>query len=144
MTGLRLAALVLAAGIGSRFGGQKLTAPWQDGLLIDGALRAALAAPVEDVVVVTGDDPKDIEAVKAHTDPRLRLTYAEDHANGLSASLKAGVRALHGGVHGTYIFLGDMPNIPHEVLRASWRRRSTTAPPPPPRCSMAPAATRWC
>jgi molybdenum cofactor cytidylyltransferase len=116
MTGLRLAAIVLAAGKGSRFGGQKLTSAWGDGLLIDGAVRAALAAPVEDVLVVTGADPKVIEAVQAHADPRLRVTYAEDHAKGLSASLKAGVRALHDGVHAAYIFLGDMPKIPHEVL----------------------------
>jgi molybdenum cofactor cytidylyltransferase len=116
MTGLRLAAIVLAAGKGSRFGGQKLTSKWEDGLLIDGAIRAALAAPVEDVLVVTGADPKVIEAVQAHADPRLRLTYAEDHAKGMSASLKAGVAALHRGVHGAYIFLGDMPKIPHEVL----------------------------
>jgi molybdenum cofactor cytidylyltransferase len=116
MTGLRLAAIVLAAGKGTRFGGQKLTSTWEGGLLIDGAIRAALAAPVEDVVVITGADPKVIEAAKAHADPRLRVVYAEDHAKGLSASLKTGLRALSSGVHGVYIFLGDMPSIPHDVL----------------------------
>jgi molybdenum cofactor cytidylyltransferase len=116
MTGLRLAAVVLAAGFGRRFGGNKLTAPWEGGVLIDGALRAALAAPVEDVIVVTGADPKVIEAVQAHGDPRLRIVYAEDHAKGLSASLKTGVASLRPGVHGCYIFLGDMPRIPQEVL----------------------------
>src|SRR4051812_44107962 len=116
MTGLRLAAVVLAAGLGSRFGGQKLTSQWRDGVLIDGALAAAPAAPVEEVVVVTGADPKVIKAVEACADPRLRITYAEDHAKGLSASLKAGIAALSPGIHGVYIFLGDMPNIPHEVL----------------------------
>ena len=116
MTGLRLAAIVLAAGKGSRFGGEKLTSKWENGLLIDGALRAAIAAPVEDIVVVTGADAKVIEAVQAHADPRLRLVYAEDHAKGMSASLKAGVRALKAGTQAAYIFLGDMPNIPHAVL----------------------------
>jgi molybdenum cofactor cytidylyltransferase len=116
MTGPRLAAIVLAAGKGSRFGGRKLTSRWEDGLLIDGAIRAALAAPVEDVVVVTGADPKVIEAAQAHLDPRLRITYAEHHARGMSASLKAGLEALHPGMDGVYIFLGDMPAIPQEVL----------------------------
>ncbi|MDB5451764.1 MAG: molybdopterin-guanine dinucleotide biosynthesis protein MobA [Caulobacteraceae bacterium] len=116
MTGLRLAALVMAAGMGRRFGGNKLTAQWEDGFLIDGALRAALAAPVEDVLVVTGADPKVIEAVEYHGDPRLRIVYAEEHAKGLSASLKTGVASLKPGVHGCFIFLGDMPRIPHEIL----------------------------
>jgi len=116
MTGLRLAALVLAAGEGSRFGGEKLTSQWEDGMLIDGALRAALAAPVEEVLVVTGADPKVIAAAEAHPDPRLRLVYAKDYVKGLSASLKAGVAALSPGIHGVFIFLGDMPRIPHAVL----------------------------
>src|SRR5947207_1672003 len=116
MTGLRLAALVLAAGLGSRFGGRKLTSPWEDGVLIDGALRAAMAAPVEEIVVVTGADPKVVAAAEAYADPRVRLVHAEDYAKGLSASLKAGVAALSPGIHGVFIFLGDMPRIPHDVF----------------------------
>jgi molybdenum cofactor cytidylyltransferase len=116
MTGLRLAAIVLAAGSGSRFGGEKLTAPYGDGLLIDGALSAALAAPVTEVIVVTGADPKVIDRVNAIPDERLRLTYAQDHAQGLSASLKAGLAALPEGVDGVFLFLGDMPRIPTAVF----------------------------
>ena len=39
-------AVILAAGSGSRFGGGKLLAPWGAGVLLEGALAAALAAPV--------------------------------------------------------------------------------------------------
>ena len=118
MTGLRLAAIVLAAGSGSRFGGNKLTAPYGEGLLIDGALHAALAAPVEQVVVVTGADPKVIEHVQARAEPRLHLAYAHDHAAGLSASLKTGLAALPSGTDGVFVFLGDMPRIPTMVFAA--------------------------
>ncbi|HEX7947277.1 MAG TPA: NTP transferase domain-containing protein, partial [Phenylobacterium sp.] len=52
----RFASLVLAAGAGSRFGGGKLTAPFRDGVLLDGALAAAFAAPVRIVTLVTGAD----------------------------------------------------------------------------------------
>ncbi|HEY9219590.1 MAG TPA: NTP transferase domain-containing protein, partial [Phenylobacterium sp.] len=37
---------MLAAGAGSRFGGGKLLTPWAGGVLLDGALAAAFAAPV--------------------------------------------------------------------------------------------------
>lgn len=116
MTGLRLDAVVLAAGLGSRFGGKKLTSPWGEGLLIDGALAAAFAAPVLSVVVVTGADPGVIAAAKAYDDGRLMLVYAEDHARGLSASLKAGVAALPGDCEGAFVFLGDMPKVPRGVF----------------------------
>ena len=77
-------ALVLAAGSGRRFGGSKLTSPWNGGLLIDAALAAAFAAPVRTVTVITGADPKVGPAAKAFAartgqSARLRLVHAADH-----------------------------------------------------------------
>jgi molybdenum cofactor cytidylyltransferase len=110
----RLHAIVLAAGAGSRFGGGKLMSPWRGGVLLDGPLDCALAAPVEDVRLVVGADP----AVAAHglTRAGVMVVEAADHALGLSASLKAGIAALPPGAAGVLIFLGDMPLIPQEVL----------------------------
>lgn len=108
-----LFALVLAAGSGLRFGGGKLMAPWRGGVLIDGALAAAMAAPVEAVHVVVGADP----GVGAHAETRgLTVVEAADHALGLSATLKAGIASLPPGALGVLVFLGDMPLIPHAVL----------------------------
>ena len=59
MTGA-LEAIVLAAGSGRRFGGGKLTSPRGDGLLLDGALEAAFAAPVRTVSVVWGADEEGV------------------------------------------------------------------------------------
>lgn len=106
-------ALVLAAGSGSRFGGGKLMARWRGGVLLDGALEAAFAAPVEAVHVVAGADP----AVSAHAKARgAHVVEARDHALGLSASLKAGVAALPPDAAGALVLLGDMPSVPHAVL----------------------------
>jgi molybdenum cofactor cytidylyltransferase len=112
-----LEAIVLAGGAGSRFGGGKLTAPWRDGVLLDGALRAAFAAPVRSVMVVTGADPLVAPVarawVRAHGQARrLRLIHAPDHAEGMAATLRAGIAALPADVEGAFIFLGDMPLIP--------------------------------
>jgi molybdenum cofactor cytidylyltransferase len=108
-------AIVLAAGFGARFGGGKLMAPWRGGALIDGALDAAMAAPVLDVTIVVGADP----AVAAHATSRcdLRVVRTADPALGLSASLEAGIAALPTDATGVLIFLGDMPLIPQVVLR---------------------------
>jgi len=117
----RLEAIVLAAGFGSRFGGDKLTAPWRGGVLLNGALAAAFAAPVRSVTVVTGADPLvataagDFAARRGEVS-RHRLIYAADHARGLSASLKAAVAALPPDAVGAFVFLGDMPRIPTAIL----------------------------
>lgn len=112
---------MLAGGFGARFGGGKLTAPWQGGRLIDGALSAAFAAPVRGVTVVTGADGAVAEAARAFADgigqaDRLRLIHAEDHAEGMAATLRAGIAALPADAAGAFVFLGDMPRIPHAVL----------------------------
>ena len=120
-TAARLEAIVLAAGAGSRFGGRKLTAPWRGGVLLDGAMTAAFAAPVRTVCVVTGADP-DVErsvidfADQREEGARLRLIHAADFASGMSASLKAGIAALPTDADGAFVFLGDMPRVPHAVL----------------------------
>jgi molybdenum cofactor cytidylyltransferase len=107
-------AIVLAAGAGSRFGGGKLMAPWRGGVLLDGALDAAFAAPVEAVRVIVGADP----AVSAHALARgAHIVEAKDHALGLSASLRAGIAALPEDATGALVLPGDMPLIPHAVLQ---------------------------
>jgi molybdenum cofactor cytidylyltransferase len=115
-----LEAIVLAAGAGSRFGGGKLLAPWRDGVLLDGALAAAFAAPVRSIHVVWGADPRVAEGASAFADSagqagRLRPVHAPRHAEGLSASLAAGVAALPEDGDGVFVFLGDMPRIPAEI-----------------------------
>jgi len=116
-----LEAIVLAAGFGARFGGGKLTAPWRDGLLLDGALAAAFAAPVRTVTVVWGADADVPDAAKAFAErigegSRLKLVKAERHAEGISASLKAGIASVPSDAGGVFVFLGDMPRIPFSVL----------------------------
>lgn len=128
-----LDAIILAAGAGTRFGGGKLTAPWNGGLLLDAALASAFAAPVRTVSVVWGADGRVLEAAsrwasrekQAH---RLRLVHAADHAEGMGASLRAGFSNLPKDCAGAFVFLGDMPRIPREI---------------PPRLAEAMAAGCW-
>lgn len=116
-------AIVLAAGAGARFGGGKLTAPWRDGVLLDGALAAAFAAPCRTVAVTFGADPATAEAARAFAErtgarDRLRLVLATDHAEGLAASLRAGLASLPTDAAAAMIFLGDMPDLPLRIGEA--------------------------
>ena len=116
----RLEAIVLAGGAGRRFGGGKLLAPWRHGLLIEAALDCAFAAPARSVILVTGADadvmPVALEyALREGEASRLRIVHAQDHAEGMGASLRAGVAALPDDADGVFVFLGDMPLIPPDV-----------------------------
>ncbi len=117
----RLYALVLAAGQGARFGGRKLLSPWRGGILLDGALAVALDAPVEAVLLVTGSDGPEVAtagrdfAERRGQGGRLTVVTAHNFAEGLSASLRAGLAALPADAAGVIVFLGDMPVVPSDI-----------------------------
>jgi molybdenum cofactor cytidylyltransferase len=106
---VNLAAIVLAAGSARRFGSDKLSARFRGEPLVHHAIRAARAAPVEQVVVVCGErlDIGDWPGSPRVTDLRVA-------SSALSESLKAGLAAT-GAADGVFVFLGDMPLIPHGV-----------------------------
>lgn len=104
-----LHALVLAAGSGVRFGGDKLRSAWAGGTLIEAAVAAAKAAPVGGVTVLIRPGDRLID------DPDVRVLEVSDHAEGMGATLRTGVAALPEGCRGVFVFLGDMPRIPLEV-----------------------------
>ena len=133
----RLAAIVLAAGAGSRLGGAKLSRPFGGGLLVDGAIRAALASPARRIVMVTGSDPglADRAAFLAEEAGRadaLILCECPGWREGLSASLKSGIEVA-GDIDAALVFLGDMPFIPTglaaELVQAVAGREAKAAAP---------------
>ena len=83
------------------------------------ALAAAFAAPVRRVVVVTGADAEAVAAA-VHASPavdgRLRLVHAQDHAEGMGASLRRAAAELSPDCAGVFVLLGDMPRVPHAIF----------------------------
>ncbi len=103
---MNLAAIVLAAGKASRFGSDKLSASFRGEPLLAHALRAARAAPVSRVILVC--------PLTFDTSPWPDLDVIRIVSPEMSGSLKAGIAAA-AGADGAYIFLGDMPLVPHGV-----------------------------
>lgn len=127
-------AVVLAAGAGRRFGGGKLLAPWAGGVLLDGALAAAFAAPVRRIIVVTGTDGEQVGAAardfaaRLGVEHRLLVVHAADHEEGMGASLRRAAAALPADCAGAFVFLGDMPRVPHVMLESLARAVRDGAP----------------
>jgi molybdenum cofactor cytidylyltransferase len=107
------AAVVLAAGAGSRFAGttHKLAADVQGRPLVSHALTAAVASGLDVLVVVGAVDFDVPDGVVIVDNPRW--------ADGLATSLQAGIAAAAGRGHDAVVVAhGDQPGIP----AAAWQR----------------------
>ena len=124
-----VAAIVLAAGRGTRFGDElKLLAQIGGKALVRHAAEAAVGSLVDPVIVVTGYRSNEVEAA-LHGLP-VQILYNALFAQGLSTSLKAGFSALPPTTRAAVILLGDMPFVKADLidaLVAEWRERGKPA-----------------
>jgi molybdenum cofactor cytidylyltransferase len=106
----RIAAVILAAGRSTRYGGSNKLLADLDGVpIVRRVAEVALASRARPVVVVTGHQSDRVkEALK---DLDVQLVHNPNYAKGLSTSLKAGIGALPSGADGAIVCLGDMPRI---------------------------------
>lgn len=111
------AGLILAAGFGSRFGGQKLLAPIDGKPMLQHVLDLCAEAELSRVVVVLGTDATEIEAGCSWRDElRVRNYWPE---KGLSSSVKSGLWTLLrlNSVQRVVVLLGDQPFLTLDQLR---------------------------
>ena len=106
---MKIAGVILAAGLSSRMGGEnKLLKIWRGKPLIDHVLAAASASRLEGCWMVTGHDHAGVAACAAG---RADVVHNPAYEEGLASSLRAGVETVEatGDVDGIVVLLGDMP-----------------------------------
>jgi molybdenum cofactor cytidylyltransferase len=122
----RVAAVILAAGRGTRFGAEpKLLAPLDGKPLVRHVAEAALASSADPVIIVTGHRAGEVEA--ALIDLPLRIIRNTAYKDGLSTSLKAGFADCPAETAAAVVLLGDMPLIGPALidgLIAAWDERA--------------------
>ena len=114
---VRVAAIVLAAGKGTRMGAAgKLLLEVAGRPLLRAAVDAALSSRARPVLVVTGHRGDEVRSALA----RLDLLFIDNprYADGLAGSLAAGIRALPDGIDGALVLLADMPKVQARHLDA--------------------------
>src|SRR5437764_5806354 len=116
MTGERVAGVVLAAGLSTRMGRNKMLVRIGSRSLVRRAVETALSARLDPVLAIVGHERERVEA-------ELRgLSWTPVHnpeyAAGMNTSLRAGIRALPEDVEGAVVLLGDMPLVDASMVRA--------------------------
>lgn len=118
----KIAAIVLAAGRSSRMGRNKLLLDLAGKPIVAHVVDTVAQAGFAEIVVVTGHQAAKVKAALAGSAAPLRIVEARDYAEGMAASLKAGIKALSPGIDAAMVVLGDMPQVSlglyHRIIAA--------------------------
>jgi molybdenum cofactor cytidylyltransferase len=125
--GVRIAGIVLAAGSSTRMGRNKMLLEIGGEPLVRRAVRTALEAGLDPVLVVLGHEADRAREAVAGLDCRVVLN--PDHAQGVRVSMQAGVRALPADVNAGVIMLADMPFVSADMIRTVAERYRAGRPP---------------
>jgi molybdenum cofactor cytidylyltransferase len=111
----RVAGLVMAAGRSSRMGANKLLMEDNGRPIVARVVEHALAADVAEVIVVVGHQEAEVRAALAGQN--VRFVPCPDYADGMSASLRCGLKALPADIDAALVLLADMPRVGTALLR---------------------------
>jgi molybdenum cofactor cytidylyltransferase len=110
-----IAGILLAAGLSTRFGRQKLLQPYRGELLVRKTARCFLDAGLQPVVAVVSSDPAFGDALAG-----LPVTMVENPnpEDGVSTSIAIGLRALPETSSAALIGVADQPYLTADAIQA--------------------------
>lgn len=112
-----ISAIILAAGQSRRMGQPKMLLPWGNRTVLEQVVATFLKAGVEEIVIVTGAEQKQVE--KAIVGYPVRAAHNSDYATGeMLSSLQCGLRELPAETQASLIGLGDQPQVRGESIRS--------------------------
>ncbi len=122
----RVAAVVLAAGAGKRFGGPKQTVAWKGRPLVAHAIQAAKDGGLSPIVVVLGAHAAAVREAAAGEG----VVFVDNPAweDGQSTSVQAGLLAVERQVEAAVFLLADMPRVNGATIRRLVEGHRTSLP----------------
>jgi molybdenum cofactor cytidylyltransferase len=121
-----LSAIVLAAGMSTRMGQNKLLLDFRDKPLIAHAVDTLLAAAIDEIIVVLGHEAEKVRG-KLKGKP-VKLVQNPDYQEGLSTSVRVGVEGVSVQAEGIMIYLVDQPLLEpvdvNQLVRAFTRAKA--------------------
>jgi molybdenum cofactor cytidylyltransferase len=102
-----ISAIVLTGGKSERMGQPKALLRYKGQTFLERILSTIQSAGIDQIVTVVGHHRSEISAAF----PNVPLIFNPDYEQGMSTSVKAGIRAVPGGAQAIGIFLVDHPLI---------------------------------
>lgn len=113
---MRVAAIILAAGLSTRMGCNKLLEEFGGQLMLHRVAEAVLSSRARPVIVVVGNEADAVRSALAKLD--VHMVSNREFRDGVSTSIRAGVAALPASIDGVLIFMGDMPQMSAKLIDA--------------------------
>ncbi len=116
---VRIAGIVLAAGLSTRMGRPKLLLELGNKSVIYRVVRAALASQLDEVVIVAGrnHDPLLQSLGELSRHPKFQTAYNQTPEAGMASSIVAGMQSLvELNRDGVMIILGDQAKLTTDVI----------------------------
>jgi molybdenum cofactor cytidylyltransferase len=113
-----ISGILLAAGAGRRFGGQKLLEDLGGKPMVARTAAACLSSRLDEIIVVTAPDGRVAEVLRANFpgEPRLCYVANPDPERGLMSSLKTGLGSVSARSVAAMVIHGDMPMVPPNLI----------------------------
>jgi len=112
---VRVSAILLGAGESKRMGVNKLSLPWGKKTVFEHCLDTLLRSNVKEVIVVLNHRTKRMLRFKGR---RAKLIMNPHYREGMSTSIRRGIRAADPNSQGILIALGDQPLLQTRTINA--------------------------
>ena len=112
---VRVSAILLGAGESKRMGVNKLSLPWGKKTVFEHCLDTLLRSNVKEVVVVLNNRTKRMLQFRGK---RAKVIMNPHYREGMSTSIRRGIRAADPSSQGILIALGDQPFLQTRTINA--------------------------
>lgn len=125
---VKIVGAILAAGMSSRMGRNKLLLLYKEHTLIEEVLSQLLKSDLDEVIVVTGFEKERIEElIKNKRKDEIKIVYNENFRLGRSESIKCAVRNISDRTDAILFMVGDKPTVRAELINraiAEFKKKS--------------------
>jgi molybdenum cofactor cytidylyltransferase len=112
---MRIAAVVVAAGKSERMGENKLLIEFCGKPLLGHVLDVLSASRIDEIVVVVGHKPWQLDSILKERQDRVRVVVNEKYEEGMASSFKKGLRTVM-DADAVFLVLADQPLLDAEFL----------------------------
>jgi molybdenum cofactor cytidylyltransferase len=117
-----VSAILLGAGESKRMGRDKLLLPWGKGTVFEHCLEVLLRSETREVVVVVRSRSEEVEdrvsKYPAFMRKKINVVVNLNYSEGMSSSIRKGLRFVDPGSAGVLIALGDQPLLKANTINA--------------------------